>query len=151
MWLTICNDIEQVNSACRRVRERGTESSGEVSNASDPVVELGVQVGPAGGMTASTTASAPGWRFGLLPVPPSVTLPIHAAWRNQVQIYCSIVQRKALSPTASTRLMSSPIGCCAWASTTARSPTVRLGLHRADLERVLAKITGREPRLALAA
>jgi hypothetical protein len=40
---------------------------------------------------------------------------------------------------------------CAQAGTTADRPTVRLDLHPRDLERVLAKISEREPRLALAA
>ena len=47
----------------------------------------------------------------------------------------------------STRSTSSPIGCCASASTTARSPDRSTGPSaRADLERVLAKLTEREPR-----
>jgi hypothetical protein len=33
-----------------------------------------------------------------------VHLPVHASWLNQVEIYFSVVQRKALSPDDSKRL-----------------------------------------------
>ena len=28
-----------------------------------------------------------------------IHLPIHASWLNQIELYCSIVQRKALTPS----------------------------------------------------
>jgi transposase len=81
-----------------------------------------------------------------------VHLPIHASWLNQIELYFSIVQRKALSPNSFDSLDE------------LADRLLRFGEHyrqiarpfdwtftRADLERVLAKITEREPRLALAA
>jgi hypothetical protein len=81
-----------------------------------------------------------------------IHLPIHASWLNQIELYFSIVQRKALSPNSFD-----------WLDELA-DRLLRFGEHyrqiarpfdwtftRADLERVLAKITEREPRLALAA
>ena len=81
-----------------------------------------------------------------------VHLPIHASWRNQIELDFSIVQRKALTPNdfdsldaLSERLLSfgehyrqiaRPFG---WTFT------------RADLDRLLAKIETHEPQLALAA
>ena len=46
----------------------------------------------AGGRPAS------GCRGAVLPNPILVHLPTHASWRNQIEIYFSIVQRKVLSP-----------------------------------------------------
>jgi hypothetical protein len=81
-----------------------------------------------------------------------IHLPIHASWLNQIELYFSIVQRKALSPNSFDSLDE------------LADRLLRFGEHyrqiarpfdwtftRADLERVLAKITEREPRLALAA
>ena len=81
-----------------------------------------------------------------------IHLPIHACWLNQIELYFSIVQRKALSPNSFDSLDE------------LADRLLRFGEHyrriarpfdwtfsRADLERVLAKITEREPRLALAA
>jgi DDE superfamily endonuclease len=81
-----------------------------------------------------------------------IHLPIHASWLNQIELYFSIVQRKALSPNGFDTLDE------------LADRLLRFGEHyrqiarpfdwtftRADLERVLAKITEREPRLALAA
>jgi DDE superfamily endonuclease len=81
-----------------------------------------------------------------------IELPIHASWLNQIELSFSIVQRKALSPNGFDSLDE------------LADRLLRVGEHyrqiarpfdwtfaRADLERVLAKITEREPRLALAA
>ena len=81
-----------------------------------------------------------------------IHLPIHASWLNQIELYFSIVQRKALSPNSFDSLDE------------LTDRLLRFGEHyrqiarpfdwtfsRADLERVLAKITEREPQLALAA
>jgi DDE superfamily endonuclease len=81
-----------------------------------------------------------------------IHLPIHASWLNQIELYFSIVQRKALSPNSFDSLDE------------LTDRLLRFGEHyrqiarpfdwtfsRADLERVLAKLTEREPRLALAA
>jgi len=76
-------------------------------------------------------------------------LPIHASWLNQIELYFSIVQRKALSPNSFDSLDE------------LADRWLRFGEHyrqiarpfdwtftRADLERVLAKITEREPACA---
>jgi DDE superfamily endonuclease len=42
-----------------------------------------------------------------------VHLPVHASWRNQIEIYVSIVQRKVLTPTTSPTLARSSSGCSA--------------------------------------
>jgi hypothetical protein len=51
-----------------------------------------------------------------------IHLPIRASWLNQIERSSRSPSAKRSAPTASTRLMSSPIGCWASASTTARSP-----------------------------
>ena len=81
-----------------------------------------------------------------------IHLPIHASWLNQIELYFSIVQRKALTPNdfASGAELADRL--------------LRFGDHyrqiakpfdwtftRADLEAVLAKITEHEPHLTLAA
>ena len=81
-----------------------------------------------------------------------VHLPIHASWLNQIELYFSIVQRKALTPndlgslddlaerllifSAHYRHIARPFE---WTFT------------RHDLDRVLATIADREPHLRLAA
>jgi hypothetical protein len=81
-----------------------------------------------------------------------IHLPIHASWLNQIELYFSIVQRKALTPNDFASLaelegrllgfgrhyreLAEPF---AWSFT------------RQDLERVLARIAAHEPRLRLAA
>ncbi|MGH2877634.1 MAG: transposase [Solirubrobacteraceae bacterium] len=37
-----------------------------------------------------------------------IHLPVHASWLNQIELYFSIVQRKALTPTTSRRSPNSP-------------------------------------------
>jgi len=61
-----------------------------------------------------------------------IHLPIHAPWLNQIELYFSIVQRKALTPNdlTSTRSRRSPTGCSALAGTTARSPDRSRGRSR---------------------
>jgi hypothetical protein len=51
-----------------------------------------------------------------------IHLPVHASWLNQIEIYCSILQRKALTRTTAPRSISSPNDCWRSAATTARSP-----------------------------
>jgi hypothetical protein len=81
-----------------------------------------------------------------------IHLPIHASWLNQIELYFSIVQRKALTPNefASRGELAHRL--------------LRFGDHyrqiaqpfdwtftRTDLDAVLAKITEHEPKLTLAA
>lgn len=81
-----------------------------------------------------------------------IHLPVHASWLNQMEIYFSIVQRKALTPNDFATLPE-----------LARH-LMDFGQHyrniarpfewtftRQDLDRVLDKITGQRPPLALAA
>jgi hypothetical protein len=81
-----------------------------------------------------------------------IHLPIHASWLNQVELYFSIVQRKALTPND----FGSPDELA--------DRLLRFGDHyrqiakpfdwtftRSQLDAVLAKVAQREPHLALAA
>ncbi|MEK6592015.1 MAG: hypothetical protein AABZ67_02920 [Pseudomonadota bacterium] len=45
-------------------------------------------------------------------------VPVHASWLNQIEIYFSIVQRKALTPNDFSCLARSKIDCCASRNTT---------------------------------
>ena len=51
--------------------------------------------------------------------------PMHASWLNQIEIYFSIVQRKALTPNDFPAWKPSPTGCRTSSGTTKASPTVR--------------------------
>ena len=81
-----------------------------------------------------------------------IHLPIHASWLNQIELYFSIVQRKALTPNDLGSLEE------------LRARLLTFGEHyrqiarpfdwtftRDDLDRVLDRIADREPRLRLAA
>ncbi len=81
-----------------------------------------------------------------------IHLPIHASWLNQIELYFSIVQRKALTPNDFDSLDA------------LSERLLRFGDHyrqiaqpfnwtftRPDLDRLLARIDADEPRLALAA
>jgi hypothetical protein len=81
-----------------------------------------------------------------------IHLPIHASWLNQIELYFSIVQRKALTPNDFDSLNA--LG----------ERLLRFGDHyrqiaqpfewtftRADLHHLLARIEAHEPRLTLAA
>lgn len=81
-----------------------------------------------------------------------IHLPIHASWLNQIELYFSIVQRKALTPNDFDSLDA------------LRERLLRFGEHyrqiarpfewtftRADLDLLLTKIDDHQPRLQLAA
>lgn len=81
-----------------------------------------------------------------------IHLPVHASWLNQIELYFSIVQRKALTPNDFDSLDA--LG----------ERLLRFGDHyrkiarpfdwtftRADLDKLLARITARQPHLTLAA
>ena len=81
-----------------------------------------------------------------------IPLPIHASWLNQIELYFSIVQRKALTPNDFDTLDA------------LTERLLRFGEHyrqiaqpfewtftRSDLDRLLARIEAHEPPLALAA
>lgn len=81
-----------------------------------------------------------------------IHLPIHASWLNQIELYFSIVQRKALTPNDFSSLDA------------LAERLLRFGEHyrqiaqpfdwtftRSDLDRLLARIQTHEPGLAVAA
>jgi len=81
-----------------------------------------------------------------------IHLPIHASWLNQIELYFSIVQRKALTPNDFNSLETLP------------ERLLRFGQHyrqiarpfkwtftRTDLDRLLTRIEAHEPKLKLAA
>jgi hypothetical protein len=49
-----------------------------------------------------------------------IHLPVHASWLNQVEIYCSVVQRKVLTPTTFKTLPRSGSACSASSTATSR-------------------------------
>jgi hypothetical protein len=51
-----------------------------------------------------------------------IHLPIHASWLNQIELYFSIVQGKALTPNDFDSLETSPSGYSASATATGKSP-----------------------------
>ena len=79
-----------------------------------------------------------------------IHLPVHASWLNQIELYFSIVQRKALTPhdlatldALTERLLTfgeryRPIAPFEWTFT------------RQDLNNLFARIEPHEPQLALA-
>jgi DDE superfamily endonuclease len=80
-----------------------------------------------------------------------IHLPIHASWRNQIELFFSIVQRKALTPTTSGHWMSWRSGFCLRRALPPSRPAVPMDVLRADLDALLARLARREPHLRLAA
>jgi hypothetical protein len=81
-----------------------------------------------------------------------VHLPIHASWLNQIELYFSIVQRKALTPNDLGSLEELMARLLAFAEHYRQiAQPFAWTFTRRDLERVLARIAGREPHLRLAA
>jgi hypothetical protein len=60
-----------------------------------------------------------------------IHLPIRASWLDEIELYFSIVQRKALTPNDLATSTSSPNGCSASARTTAKLPNRLRGTSRA--------------------
>ena len=81
------------------------------------------------------------------PDPPA----IHASWLNQIELYFSIVQRKALTPNdfGSLAELEQRLRGYGRHWRTIAEP-FEWSFTRQDLERVLAKIAAHEPQLALA-
>jgi len=78
--------------------------------------------------------------------------PVHASWLNQIELYFSIVQRKALTPNDFPNLQALTDRLTTFAEhyrTIARP--FDWTFTRNDLNQVLAKIADREPDLRLAA
>jgi hypothetical protein len=81
-----------------------------------------------------------------------IHLPIHASWLNQIELYFSIVQRKALTPNDFPDLCALGARLLAFGQHYRRvAQPFSWTFTRADLERVLERIASREPQLRLAA
>jgi len=81
-----------------------------------------------------------------------IHLPVHASWLNQIELYFSIVQRKALTPNdfgSLEELAERLLGFQEHYSKIARP--FEWTFTRADLDRALERIEDREPRLELVA
>jgi hypothetical protein len=81
-----------------------------------------------------------------------IHLPIHASWLNQIELYFSIVQRKALTPNdfASLDALTQRLLTFGDAYRHVAKP-FDWTFTRSDLDRVLARIADREPDFQLAA
>ncbi len=81
-----------------------------------------------------------------------IHLPVHASWLNQIEIYFSILQRKALTPNNFADLDALAARISAFEDYYRQiAQPFNWTFNRADLDRVLAKIADREPSLKLAA
>jgi hypothetical protein len=81
-----------------------------------------------------------------------IHLPIHASWLNQIELYFSIVQRKALTPNDFASLDELADRLLAFQDHYAEiARPFGWTFTRADLDRVLERIVDREPNLQLAA
>jgi hypothetical protein len=81
-----------------------------------------------------------------------IHLPVHASWLNQMELYFSIVQRKALTPNDLATLSELADRLLAFGEH--YRPIARpfqWTFTRQDLDCVLARITAHEPHLQLAA
>jgi len=81
-----------------------------------------------------------------------IHLPIHASWLNQIELYFSIVQRKALTPNDFDSLDALAERLLRFAEHYRRiAQPFQWTFTRTDLDRLLARIEAHEPGLALAA
>jgi len=81
-----------------------------------------------------------------------IHLPIHASWLNQIELYFSIVQRKALTPNDLGSLKELSERLLAFQERYAEiARPFEWTFTRADLERVIDRVDGPGGRLALAA
>jgi hypothetical protein len=81
-----------------------------------------------------------------------IHLPIHASWLNQIELYFSIVQRKALTPNDFGSLEELSERLLAFQARHAEiARPFEWTFTRSDLERVLAKVADRESELRLVA
>jgi hypothetical protein len=72
-------------------------------------------------------------------------LPIHASWLNQIELYFSIVQRKALTPNNFDSLDELTARLLAFAEHYRQiARPFQWTFTRADLERVLGRVNGHE-------
>jgi hypothetical protein len=81
-----------------------------------------------------------------------IHLPIHASWLNQIELYLSIVQRKALTPNDFGSLDELTQRLLTFGEHYRQiARPFEWTFTRHDLDRVLDKIADREPHLRLAA
>jgi hypothetical protein len=81
-----------------------------------------------------------------------IHLPIHASWLNQIELFFSIVQRKALTPNDFGSLAELSERLLAFGEHyRAVARPFRWTFTRADLDALLARLAAREPQLRLAA
>jgi hypothetical protein len=81
-----------------------------------------------------------------------IHLPIHASWLNQIEIYFSILQRKALTPNDLADLDALAAGIAAFEDHYRQiAKPFEWTFTRADLDALLARLAAREPQLRLAA
>ena len=81
-----------------------------------------------------------------------IHLPIHASWLNQIEIYFSILQRKALTPNDFPDLAALAARIASFENHYRQiAQPFDWTFTRTDLDRVLAKVSEHEPTLALAA
>ncbi len=81
-----------------------------------------------------------------------IHLPIHASWLNQIELYFSILQRKALTPNDFGSLGQLSDQLLAFQARYAEiARPFEWTFTRSDLDRVLAEVTDREPHLQLVA
>ncbi len=81
-----------------------------------------------------------------------IHLPIHASWLNQIEIYFSILQRKALTPNDFADLDALAVRIMAFQAHYRQiAQPFDWTFTRADLDALLTRLTSREPHLRLAA
>ena len=78
-----------------------------------------------------------------------VHTPVHASWRNQVEIYFSIIQRKVLTPTDFTDLEALQLRLALYEELSHQNPTpFQWKFDRTKLTALFAKIEARQRALA---
>jgi hypothetical protein len=81
-----------------------------------------------------------------------IHLPVHASWLNQIEIYFSIVQRKALTPNDFPSLAALEERILGFqAHWQAMAEPFEWNFTRRDLASLMARLADREPQLRLAA
>jgi len=81
-----------------------------------------------------------------------IHLPIHASWLNQIEIYFSILQRKALTPNDFADLDALTTRIAAFQEHYRQiAKPFQWTFARADLDALLTRLAAREPQLRLAA
>ena len=81
-----------------------------------------------------------------------IHLPIHASWLNQIEIYFSILQRKALTPNDFADLDALAARIRAFEAHYRQiAQPFEWTFTRAKLDALLARLASREPHLRLAA